>query len=139
MTLWLLIASVALLCLHWVRKARRSRLAWLQSLNLVGKWECAPENAAGLRRWLTFSGGIASGSYVSRDGDAVHRGAWRLRGHTLTLQPKEGAYEGDGPMHYDLRLFETGKIGLDGPGRKREIYLKRGSNVIPLVHRPRRG
>lgn len=137
MIVWLLVVGIALLCLHWARKARRARLAWLQSLNLVGKWECAGQSA-GMRRSLTLSGDLASGSYVAKDGDATHRGDWRLRGQSLTLQPKEGDC-GDGPLHYELRLFEVGKIGLDGPDRQREVYVKRGSNVIPLRRGPQRG
>lgn len=135
MTLWLLAVAIALLCLHWARKARRLRQQWLQSLNLVGRWECVGEQ----RRSLAMSGDLASGSYVAKDGDATHRGDWRLRGHTLTLQPKEGDVAAEGPLHYELRLFEVGRIGLDGPDRQREVYVKRSGNVVPLLRGPRRG
>lgn len=139
MIVWLLAAGIALLCLHWARKARRLRQEWLQSLNLVGRWERVGEQPEAQRRSLTLSGDLACGSYVAKDGDAIHRGDWRLRGHTLTLQPKEGEAESNAPLHYELRLFGVGKIGLDGADRQREVYVKRGSNVIPLLRGPRRG
>ena len=135
MTFWLFAIALALLVAFWVRASRRRRLEWLRALNLVGKWELDLPNAGAdqaQRRSLTLSGDLDAGTYVARDGDAVQRGNWRLRGHTLTLEPTEG----DGPLSaaasFDLRLFDKGKIGLDGPGREREVYVKRENNVIPL-------
>ena len=135
MTFWLFVITVALVTAFWMRSARRRRLEWLRSLNLVGKWEldAAPANGSpALRRWLTLSGDLAGGTYVARDGEVTQRGNWRLRGHTLHLEPTEGDGAVTTPASYELRLFDTGKIGLDGPGRKRELYVKRESNVIPL-------
>ena len=77
---------------------------------------------------------------MARDDDAVQRGEWRLSGRTLTLSPTEGGAQQSGaPTRYELRLFEAGRIGLDGPGREREVYSKRDGNVIPLLRRPKRG
>ena len=137
MTLWLFGIGVALLVSFWMRSARQKRQDWLRSLNLVGKWELDPrpdsgEEGAPRRRSLTLSGDLAGGTYVARDGEAVQRGDWRLRGHTLHLEPTEGEGAVDASASYDLRLFDKGKIGLDGPGREREVYVKRDSNVIPL-------
>lgn len=131
MTFWLFLVLVAGLALFGVRSARSKWQEWLSELNLVGKWELhgAPP---GSRRSITFSGEADGGSYVAKDGDAVERGQWQLRGHTVSLEATEGELAGSGAKSYDLRLFEPGRIGLDGPGREREVYLKRSSNVVPL-------
>lgn len=138
--IWVLLFSGLLLGWLWWRGASRARENWLLDLNLVGKWELetsARDDSA--QRSLTFSGDLAGGRYVARDGDAVHRGKWRLRGHLLMLEPIESE-SGDHPpaAQFELRLFAPGRIGLDGPGRKRETYRKREGNVIPLARRPRR-
>ena len=140
MTFWLYVITVAGVTAFWMRGARRRRVEWLRSLNLVGKWEldAAPNNGSPTpsrptpRRGLTLSGDLAGGTYVARDGDVIQRGNWRLRGHTLHLEPTEGDGPVTTPASYELRLFDKGKIGLDGPGRTREVYVKRESNVIPL-------
>ena len=138
---WLALA-LAVLVVVWLRGARRARLRWLEALSLVGKWELeAPSSGRdGPRgRSLTLSGDLASGKYVARDNDIVERGEWRVSGRTLALLPTEGEGAPRGPSRFELRLFEAGRIGLHGPGREREIYVKRDGNVIPLVRRPKRG
>lgn len=140
MLLWLALA-LAVLVVIWLRGARRARVRWLEALSLVGKWELeVPGSGRGPRgRSLTLSGDLASGKYVARDNDAVERGEWRVSGRTLALLPTEGEGAPRGPSRFELRLFEAGRIGLHGPGREREIYVKRDGNVIPLVRRPKRG
>lgn len=115
----------------WVRGVRRTRLAWLRQLNLVGSWERVPGDGEGARS-LVLVGGLAAGDYVAKRGRgagavAEERGAWRLRGHTLVLTPGHAD-----PRHFELRQFGPGKIGLDGPGRAREIYVRASDNVVPL-------
>lgn len=135
MTLWLFAIVVAVVVSLWMRAARHKRLAWLRLLNLVGKWEQDPPATNGSppqRRSLTLSGELDGGTYVARDGDAVQRGNWRLRGRGFSLEPTEGEGAVTSATTYELRLFDKGKIGLDGPGRTREVYVKRESNVIPL-------
>lgn len=139
MLLWLVLGLGALLFV-WLRGAKQARQRWLEALNLLGKWELeAAGEGAGRRRSLTLSGDLAAGKYVARDDDAVQRGEWRLSGRTLTLSPTEGDAQSGAPTRYELRLFEAGRIGLDGPGREREVYSKRDGNVIPLLRRPKRG
>ena len=137
---WLVLLGVGALVFAWARSARRARAEWLRTLNMLGKWEIE-SRASGIEtppRTLTLTGTLSTGTYVARDGDAIERGDWRLNGHTLTLAATEGRNAGEGPKRYDLRLFEAGRIGIDGPGRQREIYSKRESNVVPLVHKPKR-
>ena len=120
------------------RRNKRFQAELLRTLNMLGKWEIE-SRAAGVEtphRTLTFtSGTLSTGQYVARDDDAVERGDWRLNGHTLTLAATEGHSAVDGPKRNDLRLFEDGRIGLDGPGRQREIYSKRESDIVPLAHK----
>ena len=141
MLLWLALGLGALTFI-WLRRARRARQRWLEALNLVGKWEleaAAEPSARPRRRTLTLSGDLASGQYVAKDDGALHRGEWQLKGTALVLSPTEGEAAPEAPVRYQLRLFETGRIGLDGPGRQREVYVKRDGNVIPLLRRPTRG
>ena len=143
MTLWLFLASIAVLAFA----AHRTRSQWHRSLDLLGTWHLE-SSADSISRSLTLSGKPASGSYVAKDGNAVERGRWWLRGRTLRLLPVEGGAGGADAgagvdaadvqgteKSYELRLFEPGRIGLDGPDRVREIYIKRESNVIPLRKR----
>ena len=144
MTLWLLVLGVGALVFAWSRNAKRARDEWLRALNLLGKWELeSSADSASPSRSLTLTGALSAGKYVAHDGEgaatsAIERGEWRLSGHTLTLAATEGESAGDGPKRYDLRLFEAGRIGIDGPGRQREIYVKREGNVVPLVRGPKR-
>lgn len=117
----------AVLLLRWVRVTQRARADWLRALNLIGRWERTPRAGNGHSRSITLTGDLDAGEYTAKDGDAVERGQWRLRGNTLTLAPEGGA-----ATAFDLRLFEPGKIGLHGPGREREVYVRGSDNVIPL-------
>lgn len=143
MLLWLALGLGALTFI-WLRRSRQARQRWLETLNLVGKWELEPvagddgNSGRPRQRTLTLSGELAAGQYVAKDDGALHRGEWRLKGGALILSPTEGEAAPKGPERYELRLFETGRIGLDGPGRQREVYVKRDGNVIPLLRRPTR-
>ncbi len=129
MSVYLIVAAVALAALFWFRSVQRARSNWVRALDLVGQWDLdsASEGATAEARALTLSGGPLAGPYVARDGDASYRGTWRLTGATLTLEPAGGR-----AAQYELRLFGAGRIGIDGPGRQREIYVKRDDNVIPF-------
>ena len=44
--------------------------------------------------------------------------------------------EGSGRVvDYELRVFGDGSIGIDGPGHKRCVYLRRRDNVVSLRQR----
>lgn len=119
------VAALVVVC--WAQATKRARGEWLRTLNLSGRWERQPGGGNGAVRSLAFTGDLVAGRYEAKDGETVCRGDWRLRGHTLTLAPADGP-ESD----FDLRLFGPGEIGLDGPGREREIYRRSSDNVIPL-------
>jgi hypothetical protein len=120
----ILVIAAAALAFFWIRGTRRNRVQWLTRLDLPGIWEREGE-------WgrLEISGELDRGSYRFSDGGAGadESGRWLLEGHTLVLTTESG--ESD---DYDLRLFQEGKIGIDGPRRERRIYQKVPSNVVPL-------
>ena len=129
MSLYLVGAAFVVVAFLWLRSARRARLNWVRSLDLVGQWDLdsSADGSTGEARSLTLSAGPQAGPYVARDGDSIYRGTWRLTGVTLTLEPAGGR-----AAQYELRLFGVGRIGIDGPGRQREVYVKRDDNVIPF-------
>ena len=104
---------------------RAGRLHWLERLSLPGTWRCDEPNAT-----LELRGGLARGDYVETSAGATERGRWALHGHTLTLTTSRGE-----AREYDLRLFDEGRIGIDGPARPRRVYQKQQTNVVPLRRR----
>ena len=121
----LVVCAVVVVAFVWVRGARRNRLRWLGKLNLPGTWEC--ETTGGR---LELTGEPDRGEYRIREGDRVEDGVWRLQGHTLCLTPA-----GRRVVDCELRFFAEGRIGIDGPGLERRIYIKavrEKSNVVPL-------
>ena len=123
---YLLVAVIFGAAAYWLRGMRRARREWLTQLNLPGTWRLDVQDGA---RLLRLGGSLDGGRYVARDGMDEEHGDWRLSGHTLVLNPDGDAGEG---QRFDLRQFDTGRIGIDGPGREREIYVKRADNVIEL-------
>lgn len=120
----LLVILVVSLAAGWTRSIRMHRAHWLERLSLPGTWRCdAPASTLELR------GDLASGEYVETSAGGTERGEWSLHGHTLILTTARTTNE------YDLRLFEEGEIGIDGPERERRIYKKQQSNVVPLRRR----
>lgn len=120
----LVVIAVTALVVVWVRGTRRNRLRWLARLDLPGIWEREGE-------WgrLELTGGLDEGSFRIADGEGMadRTGRWRLEGNTLIF-----AEEGGEPLECELRLFQEGKIGLDGPTLERRVYQKVPSNVVPL-------
>ena len=111
----------------WYRRNQRARERWLRRLNLPGSWEWEAGDSA-----LDLSGGLASGSFLLREAGVQRSGRWRLSGHRLELHATQGEVADHQPYVFDLRLFETGKLGLDGPGRERRIYGRSARNVVPM-------
>lgn len=120
----LVVIAVTALVVVWVRGTRRNRARWLARLDLPGIWERHGESGR-----LELTGNLDRGSYrLAEGGDApVESGTWFLHGHTLCLTSARGERN-----EYDLRLFEEGRIGIDGPRLERRIYQKVPGNVVPL-------
>jgi hypothetical protein len=120
----ILVIIVGVVAFIWVRGTRRNRARWLARLDLPGIWEREGE-------WgrLELTGSLDRGHYRFSEGGSGtdESGRWLLEGHTLKLTADTGQTD-----EYDLRLFQEGKIGIDGPRRERRIYQKVPSNVVPL-------
>jgi hypothetical protein len=118
----LVVVAITALVVVWVRGTRRNRLRWLSRLDLPGIWEREGESGR-----LELTGELDEGRFRLSDGDAVRAGSWRLEGGTLIF-----ITDGERPVECALRLFQEGKIGIDGPTLERRIYQKVPSNVVPL-------
>lgn len=119
----LLVAVLACAAFYWARGAHRNRLRWLKRLDLPGTWYS--ENS-GEAVTLELKGSLSDGTYVETAGERTEAGTWRLVGHTLSFVSAGGTSD------CDLRLFDAGRIGVDGPGRERRIYERQQNNVVPL-------
>ena len=119
----LVLLAVTVLCVLWIRGAQRSRVQWLARLALPGRWQWRDHDGA-----LELEGDLDRGRYRFQEPQGEEVGSWSLQGHELVLEPADGRPG----TRLDLRLFEDGLIGLDGPGRERRVYVKQRSNVVPL-------
>jgi hypothetical protein len=122
----LLLVIIVSAAFMWVKRTRAARERWLSKLALPGVWQCDAPNGPWV---LEFAGEASSGRYIERSGRATERGSWRLVGNAIELESESGT------RTYDLRLFDNGSIGIDGPGRERRIYIRQRSNVVPLRKR----
>ena len=125
---FLLCVVVAALGWSWVRGARVSRLKWLSNLNLPGLWHW--ETDEGVQGTLELWGEMGEGRYRYEDDGAREQGSWRVQGGALLFDGDDGRSE-----RCELRVFEDGKIGLDGPRRPRRVYVKARNNVVSLSSR----
>lgn len=119
----LVVIAVAALAFAYLRGAHRNRLRWLDRLGLPGIWRWEDHEGT-----LELAGSLEEGHYRFREPDGNESGQWALEGQILVLTPESGS----GSARYDLRFFDEGKIGVDGPGRSRRIYIKEHTNVVPL-------
>jgi hypothetical protein len=122
----LLLAIIVSAAFMWVKRTRAARERWLSKLALPGVWQCDAPNGPWV---LEFAGEASSGRYIERSGRATERGSWRLVGNAIELESESAT------RTYDLRLFDNGSIGIDGPGRDRRISVRQRSNVVPLRKR----
>ena len=122
----MLAAGMGLAVLLWLRGVYANRKRWLRRLSLPGVWQLDGDAAA----VLEFRDGLAAGRYAAQAKGETERGAWRLAGHSLLLTP-----DGGNVASYELRLFENGAIGIHGPGRERQVFVRRHDNVVQLKGR----
>ena len=125
----LIAASAALAVLgFWLASVRAGRRRWLVDLHLPGTWDREDATPPAI---LEFSGELEQGRYLVRAGTEVEEGDWRIAGRNLVLAPADAG----GGAEYELRVFGPGSIGIHGPGREREVYLRRNDNVVPIHRR----
>jgi len=118
-----LVIVVAVGVYLWTRGVRENRRRWVERLDLPGLWRWQDHEGE-----LELAGNLDRGRYRLLDGEVEERGAWRLDGHNLVLEPEPPGQAAS----LDLRLFKEGTIGIHGPGRERRIYIKQRGNVVPL-------
>jgi len=129
----LLLLAALIAAIGWVlyRNVQERRHAWLGRLALPGRWQGEQD---GIRYRLELSGQADSGDYLEinegPEGKREERGRWRVAGSYLVFE----ALDATGST-CELRLFESGRIGLHGPGRERRIYVRAGDNVVMLPRR----
>ncbi len=119
----LVVIAVAVLAFAYIRGTQRNRLRWLKRLDLPGIWQWEDHDGT-----LELAGSYEEGHYRFREPEGNESGRWALQGQVLILTPESGT----GSANYDVRLFDDRKIGVDGPGRTRRIYIKEHTNVVPL-------
>jgi hypothetical protein len=110
----------------WMRRARVGRERWVSRLALPGVWSCDTTDGPSV---LEFAGAADEGTYIEQSSGATERGRWRIQGSGMVLESDRGV------RSYELRLFENGSIGIDGPDRVRRIYVRQRNNVVPLRQR----
>ena len=121
----LVVVAIAFVVFLYVRMNRQARQNWLEKLDLPGRWLAdSAEQSDALE--LTLSGALDRGNYALQRGDVIHRGTWRLVGHTLTLSGD------DAEQVFDLHLFKQGHIGLEEADGVRHVLHKAADNVVPL-------
>lgn len=129
----LLLIAALIAGIGWVlyRNVQERRHAWLARLALPGRWHGEQD---GVRYRLELSGQADGGDYVEinegGEGRREERGRWRVVGSNLEFEATDGSM-----AVCELRLFESGRIGLHGPGRERRIYVRSGDNVVMLPRR----
>jgi hypothetical protein len=126
MSSFLLILIIAGAAYLWIRRTREGRERWISRLALPGVWSCdTPEGPS----VLEFAGAADEGTFIEQSPGATERGRWRIQGSGMVLESDRGA------RSYELRLFENGSLGIDGPDRVRRIYVRQRNNVVPLRQR----
>ena len=127
MNFLLVLGAVAFAILFWVLRTRYARRRWVDALDLIGQWDLEGANTDNVRIEFIGSRGDA-GNYMASTKDTLESGSWSLTSYYLVLEAQNGK-----PQRFELRRFEHGRIGINGPGRDKQIYRKkRVSNIIKL-------
>ena len=124
----LVLGVVAVVILFWVMRTRAARRNWVESLDLIGQWDLEGKNDKNVRIEFIGARGDA-GNYMASTNESLESGSWHLTSYFLVLHPNEGE-----PARYELRRFETGRIGINGPGREKQIYRKKRVSNIVKIH-----
>ncbi len=121
----IVVSLVIALVVFWFRSARKNRARWLKQLNLPGVWDL--EDSRSRRMSLEIRGTLSSGIYRFKTDNRNETGKWRITGNSIVF-----SLDGGNEERCELRLFDSGRIGINGPQHVRQIYLKRADNIVPL-------
>ena len=111
----------------YVRATRQARAAWIERIDLPGRWQWQGGDAE-----LVLRGSGAAGEFELSEDGRIWRGAWRLRGHALLLAGDERQ------ELLDLHFVKPGTIGLEDTTGVRRLFAKVSTNVVPLRPSERR-
>ncbi len=123
-----LIVVVAILV--WFKIVRDARRRWVEELDLVGTWDLDVSESDATPLSVTFHGNTDNGTYWVQSIDNNVDGDWRLSGSSLVLVDPER-----GDLEYEVRLFDKGSIGINGPDHDHALFKKRSENIVPLRRR----
>ena len=124
----LVLGAVAFVVVFWVMRTRSARHRWVDELDLVGHWDLEGDNTDNISIEFIGTRGDA-GNYMSSTADTLESGSWYLTSYFLVLEPQDGESQ-----KFELRRFEPGRIGINGPGREKQVYRKRRSSNIIKLH-----
>lgn len=128
MSFLIVLGVVAAVVLLWVTRTRNARRQWVNDLDLIGQWDLEGENEDKIG--IEFIGARGDvGNYMASERDSLESGAWHLTSYSLVLEPMVGETH-----TYELRRFEPGRIGINGPGREKQIYRKKRVPNIIKIH-----
>lgn len=118
---------VVLIVVVWIVSTRDARRRWVTQLDLPGTWDLETSGSEDPPCSIWFGGNEDAGTFVVQSIDETTEGQWRISGSTLVLADEE-----HGDREYSVRLFEHGTIGIHGPARERQVFVKRSENIVPL-------
>ena len=121
----IIVGLIVALVTLWFKSARKTREAWLKQLNLPGVWDLDDDRTRTVA--LELRGTLSAGIYRFRTENRKEAGKWRISGNSIVL-----AVDGGREERCELRFFDSGRIGINGPQHIRQLYVKRADNVVPL-------
>ncbi len=111
----------------YLRATRQARAAWIERIDLPGRWQWQGGDAE-----LVIHGKGSNGQFELNENGQTWRGSWRLRGHALLLASD------DRQELLDLHFVKPGSIGLEDTTGVRRLFAKVSTNVVPLRPSERR-
>lgn len=130
MLLGVAVILVIVIVAAWAKHTRDARRQWIRDLDLMGTWVLDVSETDDPATSIRFTGNLDAGDFVLDSSGNEVSGTWRLAGTSLILTSEES-----GDSEYEVRYFEQGVIGLDGPDRAKQVFHKRVENIIPLRRR----
>ena len=130
MLLGVAVILVIVIVAAWAKHTRDARRQWIKDLDLMGTWELDTSETDDAATSVRFTGNLDVGDFVLESAGEEISGTWKLAGTSLILTNEESE-----ESEYEVRYFEHGIIGIDGPGREKQVFHKRVENIIPLRRR----
>lgn len=130
MLLGVAIVLVVVIVAAWAKHTRDARKQWIKDLDLMGTWDLDTSEIDEPATSIRFTGNLDHGDFVLDSAGDEISGTWRLAGTSLILTNEESK-----DSEYEVRYFEQGAIGIDGPDREKQVFRKRVENIIPLRRR----